>query len=430
MKKVALVFLVQSFTPTYSVASVVKSQIRSLLKHGYDVRVLTFQGCESLFLENKVSYRPHIPYIKPDYGIDRFSKESFKKVDKISTLFKKHLRGADIVITHDVFFLKQLLPYNLAIRKAAKELKSVRWLHWVHSTPYRPQKVSYPYSMLYRPMPGAKFVSVTQSHRRALAKRCGVLPKDIAVVHNSRLTQDFLNLDRLSRLIVEKCRVLEADIVSIMPVSVARIAKQSEICIYLIAALKEEGKSVRLIFANHKVQKIQEEVRITQLIWLAKKIGLDENEVFFTSEMHPDLKNGCPNRVVKELFSLSNIFIHPSRAEACSLILLEAGASKNLCVLNKDLHAFREIAGKSAIWMECGNLAKEIVKRYNLKNFALGIKHLPDYYFENKAYYRKLAKKIIKELAQDKPLAFFAKVKKEFQEEYIFQAQLKPLLES
>ena len=55
---------------------------------------------------------------------------------------------------------------------------------------------------------------------------------------------------------------------------------------------------------------------------------------------------GVPHEVVKNLLAYSDLFVLPSTSEACSLIMLEAGASKNLVVLNSDLPSFYDFGGQ------------------------------------------------------------------------------------
>lgn len=81
-----------------------------------------------------------------------------------------------------------------------------------------------------------------------------------------------------------------------------------------------------------------------RLRWLVDKVGLSEKEVIFTSEVDARLRNGCPEKVIRGLFQVSNLFIHTSLHEGCSMALLEAVITKNLCVLNKDVPGLKELA--------------------------------------------------------------------------------------
>ncbi len=431
MKKIAIIFLTDQWNESYSLTSVVKSQIRSLVARGYYPKVLTFQGALPWLFKNKVEYLSCIPKVKYDFKKDRINRPFYKSVRKISTAFKKNLKNTDVVFAHDVLFLGMFLPYNLALRGAAKDLKNIRWFHWCHSGPSKPKKLAYPRSLLYKGMPNAKFVSVTKAHRKGFARMYSVAPTKIVTVYNPRVNQDFLNLHPLTWKIIKKTFLLAADIVNLTATTISRAHKQPEICLYIMAALKNEGKSVRLILANSFAKRgKKEQANILHLRWLAEKIGLTKDEVFFTSDLDPSLANCCPPEIIKDLFSLSNIYIHPSLGEACSLTLLEAGITKHLCILNSELPSFREIVGDNAIWVKFENLTGVLKKRYKIKGSSIkALKYYYIHYLENKSYYRRLARRIIKQLEKDKTLSLFARIKREFNEDVIFETQIKPLLE-
>jgi hypothetical protein len=110
------------------------------------------------------------------------------------------------------------------------------------------------------------------------------------------------------------------------------------------------------------------------------------------------------------------------------LSLLEAGATKNLCVLNKKLAAFKEIAGSNALWTNFDNIA-EVMKRKYGADTAEPLKNYYRYYCDRRNHYSCLARRIIRTLEKDRALSFFTKVKRKFNDEHIFKEQLEPLLQ-
>jgi hypothetical protein len=54
--------------------------------------------------------------------------------------------------------------------------------------------------------------------------------------------------------------------------------------------------------------------------------------------------------MVREMLSLSNVFILPSKSESYSLVAQEAGIMGNLLIVNDDFTPFREIFGESALY--------------------------------------------------------------------------------
>jgi hypothetical protein len=429
MRKAAIIFLAKKWDSSYSLTSVVKSQISSLAGHGYRTRVLTLQDCPPWKFPGRVDYRNVIPHIKYG-GTEGLNRQIRKKIKNTSLILAKNLKGIDLVFTHDLIFLKTLLPYNLAFRDIAGKMKNISWFHWCHSSPDKPGKITYPGSLLYKKIPNSHIVSVSYAHRKGLARMFDMPLKKVITVHNPRFNGEFLGLNKLTGGIVKKTGLLNADIVSLAPGALSRIIKQPAICLYIMAALKNEGKGVRMIFADPPAHDpVEEKAHLLHLRWLAQKLGLTDKEVFFTSEMDRRLKNGCPEPVIRELFHLTNIYIHPSLFEACSLSLLEAGATKNLCVLNKRLAAFKEIAGKNAIWADFDDIVKQIKRGGKISGHSGIFNRYYKYYEARKKNYRSLAREIIRALDNDPALSLFIKVKKEFNDEFIFNKQIRPLLE-
>jgi len=434
MKKIAIIVISCDWNSAYSVISVVKSQIRSLVHAGYSPRVILLKKSLPWIFRDKVDYRMCLPLVKHDADHGKVDLKFFKDVSSIAKVLKKNLEGIDIVLSHDLLYLSRLLPYNIAVRKVSRSLKKTQWLHWAHSSPQNPprRKASYPYNMLYKDMPRSKFVSVTEAQAEGYAKMYGVSKSKIMIVNNPRATQDFMNLGPITRRLIEKYRLFEADILTIMPTILSRVYKQQEVTLYLIAALKSAGKKVRLIFANAygQKQKDEEGFRMLQLKWLARKLGLSEQEVIFTSEVDSKLKDGCPAKVIKDLLQISNIYIHPSGYETGSLALMEAALTKNLCIINRDLYSLRRIVKQDALWFKFDTVVWAVSKKYKIKEFSGGFyKYFYRYYQDNQAIFSAYARKIIKALKEDKALSFFNRVKKELNEQVVFEKQLKPLLE-
>lgn len=434
LKKIAIIVLSSNWDSAYSVASVVKTQIRSLVRAGYSPRVLLLKSSPPWILRSKVDYRMCLPNVKYDEHNGKANAQFFKGVHSISRALEKNLQGIDIVLSHDLLYLRLLLPYNLAVRIVGQKLKKLHWLHWAHSSPFsRPRrKIGYPYNMLYRDMPRSRFVSVTKAQARGYARRYAVADSKVVTVYNPRATQDFMTLGPIVRKLVEKYRLFEADIVAVMPTVLSRIHKQQEVTLYLIAALKDAGKKVRLVFADAYAlrRKDNEGVRMLQLKWLSRKLGLSEGEVVFTSETNTKLKDGCPAKVIKELLQISNVYIHPSGYETGSLALMEAALTKNLCIINKDLASIKEIVKKDALWLKFDSVVRAIKKKYKIRRLKDGFyKYFYSYYQDNRASFKAYARKIINTLEEDRSLSLFSRVKKELNEQIIFETQLKPLLE-
>jgi len=429
-KKIAIIFISSKWNPAYSICSVVQSQIRMLAGTGYRLEVITKKDCPKWKFAEKVSYKPCLSSYS--YHSKKHKKGFLKKVRTLEKELLESLEDCDIVINHDGLFLYQFIHYNLAIRNAAKKLKNIKWIHWAHSSPLKPSKKKrFPWNFYYSGMKNSVFVTVAESHAKNFARMYNIPLERVRTVHNARVCKDYLQFSKAGWKIIEKGRLLEADIVVVFPTDLARATKQPEIILFIVACLKEIGKKAKVVFVDsfQSNDKVKGTAQKLKFLWLAEKLGLEKEDILFTSDASSSLKKGCPAKVVRELLSISNVFIHPSISEACSLTLIEAAVSKNLCVLNKNVKSFAEIAGKNALYYAFPNLSYEMQKlRKNGKKtseFSETIAH----FRWKKAFYKKIAKDIIKCLEKDKSMALFSKVKKEFSEKAVFESQMTPLLE-
>jgi glycosyltransferase involved in cell wall biosynthesis len=84
---------------------------------------------------------------------------------------------------------------------------------------------------------------------------------------------------------------------------------------------------------------------------LAKELGVADR-VTFLSEFDAEAMLEVEHKTILDLFTLSNVFVCPSRSETYSLTTQEAMLKGNFCILNQDFPAFKQIYGKNAIYKQ------------------------------------------------------------------------------
>ncbi len=415
----------------YSLVSVAQSQIRMLLQNGYKVRIICYTKASPWINHKHISYRATLPSY-PFSPHRKLPGEFKRRVLEIAKILEKNLKGVDYVITHDFLFLDSFVVYNAAFRLVARRKPHIRWLHWCHSGSIgKPKRIPvYPQSLRFQPLPKlAKLITVAHTHRRNFSRQYRIPLTQVAVVHNARFNQNFLKLNAATWRMIKKMELAKADIIAVMPSPLSRRTKQHEICVYLTAALKELGKSVRMIFTNSfaRPSNKTEQFVLMELRWLAHELGLSEKEIIFTSALGKHMHESCPENIVRDLFLISNVFIFPTLGEACSLALQEAALLKNVCILNKNVPALKEIAGKNALWLNFKSLDRELLRNYGKKGVC-SPQTLRNFYQKKRPIYLKQAKKILKALDQNFSVKLQTEVRQHYNEEAIFQKQLKPLL--
>jgi hypothetical protein len=241
------------------------------------------------------------------------------------------------------------------------------------------------------------------------------LPKDVRTIFNPMDIRELYEFSDLTKSIIEDNDLMSPDFLCVYPLSSTRMdsaGKQLSKVIWVMAELKKKGKSVRLVVPNAHANAQREKDKIQEMYKFAYEHGLERRELIFTS-LHdvPNYEQGVPNRVVRELFLLGNLFIFPSVSENCPLVLLEAMAGKNLLVLNKNFPPMSDFGQENALYFEFGSLI-------NNPHYGDGI----DKYMQD------VATLILSEFEQNKSLKAQTRLRKDFNVDAIFKRMLEPAI--
>ena len=403
------------FNSSYSLCSVVESQLVSLVKYGYPTVLFVldnFKGDDKV--PKEVEIRKAVPqFYLTDYANNQeVGKEFEGQVERVYKALKEHTKDIDIIIQHDLIFQGWFLPYAAAIHKFAKESK-IKWFHWIHSVPnFPPANLGEPHIFRYRLPENSKLVYLNNFHIIRVAESYGLFPKDVRVVYNPVDPRLFWNLHPLVKSLIEKYDLLSADLIQTYPLSTPRMVsgKGLHTAIDIFSKLKQQNKKVRLIICNAHANAKQEQQLIVDTLLYASQRNLNAGEVIFTSlEDSPLYELGVPREVVSQFFLLSNLFIFPSQSENCSLILLEAMLSKNLLILNDNVPSMREFGKENALYFKFGSIDDRVS------------------YDDKEKFMEDIAKIIISEFSTNKVLRSNAELKQNFSYDTIFKRMIEPL---
>lgn len=410
-KTIGILTTFYCFDRAYSLTTVVENQLLALVKHGYKTVLFVHDNFEDDDkIPEGVEIRKVIPrFFLVDYSSNQPVNKDFPgEVKKVKKVLEEHLGDIDVALTHDWIFQGWFLPYNVAMREA--NLKC-RWLHWTHSAPSpRPADIAYPHDCRYKTMPNSKLIYMNHYDALKVAEMYVGTLDDIRVVHNPLDPRSFYKLHPLVTKLIDKYKLLEADVVDVYPISSTRFdGKCPQKVLKVLAEIKKQGKSVRFICPNAHANADKERKAIENLLHYGIEQGLTREEMIFTSFEDKEYELGIPNEAVKDLFTLSNVFIFPTISENCPLILLEAALSKCLLVLNEDFPALRDFFGKDALYFRFGSLV------FNTK------------YDDEDKWYHDVAFVILSELNKNRPLNAFTRLKQKFNYDWTFKNQLEPL---
>ena len=360
LKRVAILTTFISADPAFSLNRIVQDQILMLLKHGYHPKVFVRKSdvwnCppENYGLEGvQVIQLPFIT-LSEDYLNDpTFDQEVTQVID----VFESELADIDVVLTHDIVYLRDGLKLAVAAREFSEHHPDVRWFHWIHSAT-SPQRLHADgviqdahLNFLQKGWHNSKMVFFNHLSTQRIAKNFNVFEHDVEIVPHPTDVCRFLGLSPLSTRLYEEKKLYDADFISVIPSRLDR-GKQLEWPVAILGALKARGYNVRLVFMDFHSSAGDKLSYRKELKSLGNNWELGESELTFLSEFDPDTSEQAPHSMVSELFRLANVMIVASRTESYSLVAQEAALSGSLLILNQDFPPMRDIFGHNALYFQ------------------------------------------------------------------------------
>jgi glycosyltransferase involved in cell wall biosynthesis len=418
MKTVAILSDFYSADPTYSLNIVIEEQLGMLAAAGYKPVAIA----EDIFKPVRAWKLAEMRAIPS--GIKRGNSITFHEgweddVAKIRASLDVALDGVDVVLTHDMIYQAATLWINMAARQYAKDHPNVTWLNWVHSATPSPVwhqrderlasvQVHFPHSKTV-------FPNDYDVPRVARNFRCGM--DDVAVVPHPTDVCGYLGFLDITKKLVQEKDLLSADAILVYPVRLDR-GKQVEYVIHTASAIKKLGRSVRVVVADfHSTAGDKVEYRK----WLknyAIDQGLNSVEMTFTSEFDESLKTRCPRQMIRDLMSISSLFVLSSKSETYSLITQEAGLCGALLVLNADFPVLRSIYGSKALYYPFSS---------NIDKLTGMDGETTTNYSDIDGFFRDIALRAIYEMENSKVLAQRIRIRKERNPQRVFQKYIEPL---
>ena len=376
MAKVAILTNFMDFSPGYSLTGIVKDQCYMLLRHGHEVTLFVndqynFNSGVPVEEEDIIRFggKPEnyemkalIPFQKlTDYkSIKDVSEDDHKIIEKTKNVLVKELADTDFVFTHDFIFTGWFLIYGQGCKMASPHLPNVRgWYHWIHSVP----SVASDWWFIKQYGENHKAVFPNYTDRLRVAEQYRGVMSDVRVIPHIKDLRGWFDFHPDTCRFIDKYpAVMEADVVQILPASVDRLESKRvrEVC-KIISGIKKQGRSVCLVVANQWATGRQQKQDVDAYRIDAVRMGLiDQKELIFTSDFEsPKFDVGIPQRMIRELFLCSNLFIFPTREESFGLVVPEAALSGCFLVLNKSLQMQIEVSGNAAIYFDFGSFHQE-----------------------------------------------------------------------
>jgi len=416
--RVGILTTFYTFSSEYSLTTVVLSQLKMLLRHGYDPVLFVLNIFKD---DDKVPEGVEIRKIVPQLLLEPYGQHNIDNLDadvaKAQEAFENNMQDIDVMLCHDIIFINSYLPYNIALRNAIEtKLGNVKFLHWMHSGPSFANLDGSVWDNLYTLPKNSRLVYMNYTDQIRAAEMYHTMPSNVRTIFNAMDIRDLYDFHPLTRELCDYYDLMSPEILVSYPLSSTRMdtsGKQLSKTIRIVSEIKKRGKSTRLIVPNAHANGQREKDKIEEMYQLAQEHGLERRELIFTSLYDaPKYEGGVPHEVVRDLFTLSNIFIFPSYSENCPLVLLEAMAGGNVLILNQDFPAFKDFGGKDALYFR----------------FSSTVAPEPSFPNGEDNYYRDVAILALNELEQNKAVKAKTRLRREFNGDFIFINQLEPAI--
>ena len=422
-KKVYLLTNFSGYLKSYSPIIVVGQQIEMFKRAGYEPVLVTSEGWnppeESIFASVETKRLSNVTI--DGTTVD----EAFEAdVDRLESQMYDILEDDGVVFTHDLIFLPDYVKLNVACRRVAELKPSVQWVHLIHSatSPGILIQERAMFGEKYKELLSSKFPNSIIMYPNAydiprVAQNYSYEENEIVEVpHATNATEGMSSIVR--RLYDEK-RLYEPQVLTVYPIRLDR-GKYAEAQIHLMAGCKENGMTSHVVYCDFQSTGDDKVVYRNDLKQLAEQLGVADR-VTFLSEFDASANMEVPHNVVLELFTLSNVFLMPSKSETYSLIAQEAMMKGNLCLLNHDFAPFRQIYGKNALY-----------KQFDGANISISGQdgEIQTTHSDVTAYYRSLASNIAYYLENDKTIRAKTWVRTQRNPDYVFKHYIEPILNS
>jgi glycosyltransferase involved in cell wall biosynthesis len=384
---------------------------RLMADAGYAVSVIAGAGktiderVETVIAPELGSRHPEVLAVKKELDRGQVTARFHALRDRIAARLRELLAGVDVMIAHNVFTLHKNLAFTAALSRLIREQTRQRCIGWHHdfawTNPlYRDQlHAGEPWDELRRPWPNVRHVTVSESRRRELATLYGIEESHIAVVPPGVEPADFFNWQPLTRAMVDRLDLLDADIILLLPARITR-RKNIELAVRTLAELRRRtGLDARLIVTGPPgAHNPANDAYLRDLLDLRRTCGVND-AAHFLYELGESGSLSVSGAVVGDLFTLADALFFPSQQEGFGIPVLEAGLAR-LPVFCADIPPLRETGARLV------------------------------HYFEPNAAPSLVAERVADVLESDRPGLLRRRVRQHYTWSRIFRNQIIPLLEA
>lgn len=358
------------------VEAVIQSQVEVFTSKGHDICVIAGRGDEGKYPEGVDfhlipeidSQHPRVLEINTELEKGKVHPQFSLMVDQLVERIKPHLLGFDQLIVHNIF----TKHFNLALTGALQVLLSegvipgcIAWCHdFTWTSPSSRSKVhpGYPWDLLRTKWDEVKYVVVSRQRQDTLAELFNCPLDEISVVYNGVDPNILLGLSEDGKAIVNRFKLLECDLILLMPVRVTK-AKNIEFALRVLGGIKSKGYRPKLVLTGPPDPHDPDNFTYYQSLQaLREELGLGE-EMHFVYELGGEGNSGYTIDIatVSDLIRVSDLVFLPSHREGFGMPVLEAGLV-GIPVVATEIPAVSEIAGQDVIVIDKSHTPERVAE--------------------------------------------------------------------
>ncbi len=274
------------------------------------------------------------------------------------------LRDVDVCMLHNVVTMHFNLVLTAALANIAKRNKRIRFIAWTHDLTFGDpvydmhQHRRYPWNLLSQPIEGMDYCAISGSRQHDMHKLFRIPKKSIPVIPDGIDVPKQLGLTKSVEQLFHDENLANVDIVAITPARIMR-RKNLGVGMEIVAALKEQGKSVRWIITGAPDPHNPDSMKYYRMLRSLRSQLKVTKEVVFLFDKFEKPVSGVDLRC---LYRVCDMLLFPSEREGFGLPVLEAGLAALLTVIS-DIPVLRELAGQDAVFIRLGDSADMVADK-------------------------------------------------------------------
>lgn len=371
-----IAFLHYSAPPVVGgVENVILAHVRLFVEAGYPTAIVAGHGeknalpagVDLVLIPELASQHLQILAISRELDQGRVPPGFEQMAEHLAEKLASVLTPIDLLIVHNVFTKHFNLPLTVALFRLLDQGTIRHCVAWCHdmtwTSPNSRSKVfpAYPWDLLRTQRPDITYVTVSRERGRDLANLFNCLPEQIRVIYNGVDPDELLALSGPGLALIDRLGLWDNDLNLLMPVRVTQ-AKNIELALHVVAALKERGIRPKLVVTGPPDPHDRMNMEYFQsLLALREELGVVD-EVRFVYESGPDPAEplSVDTPVVAELLRVSDALFMPSHREGFGMPVLEAGLLGIPVFCTETVPAAQEIGGQDLVMFSPGADANQV----------------------------------------------------------------------